>query len=81
MCAFIEILEKKTKDDVLSEEEQEVAKPKETSLNMQSLLEDDESIEEEENTKNHAQAEDDVSEESSHDESDYENSGKSLSKI
>lgn len=63
---------------MLSDDEQEVAKPKETIDNVQLLLEDDEMFEENENM-NQAQAEDDVSEESSLNGSDGGDAGKFFS--
>jgi hypothetical protein len=63
----VEILEKKTKDDVIFEEEQEEA-PKAKTVNINDLLDDDEV---EEQDINHAKAEDDISEKS--DNSDFDN--------
>jgi len=74
--SHVEILEKRARDDILSEDEHvEEPKPAEAIDNMKLLLEDDEMLNEPEE-RNQAQAEDDIPEESSHDESEANEKGK-----
>lgn len=73
LFAHVEMIEKKAKNDLLSDDEPEPPKLKETSVDLQTLLEDDE-IMQDDPTKNAAQAEDDVSEKSSHDDTESEKS-------